>query len=138
MALKYNPRPGNILLCDFEGFKEPEMIKKRPVIVLSIRHKLCVIVPLSTTEPNPIEKHHHQIPSVSLPDRGKYHTSKSTWVKGDMIYTVSYERLTPIILGRDRNGKRQYFNQRLGRDQMKTVYSCVLYGLNLPELPAYL
>lgn len=40
MALRFHPKPGTILMCDFDtGFQVPEMVKKRPVIVLSPKRK---------------------------------------------------------------------------------------------------
>ena len=54
MAIKYPVAPGTLLLCDYAlgGFKEPEMVKRRPVIVISprLRHRdhLCTVVPLSS------------------------------------------------------------------------------------------
>lgn len=114
------------------------MIKRRPVVVLVNRGDLCTVVPLSTTEPSPIEDYHYQIPPQSLPDRGKFHSIKSVWLKRDMVYTLGHYRLQPILLGRTQGGRREYFKQRLGREQMKQVYSCVLKGLNLSKLPAYL
>ena len=61
MALKFHPKPGTILVCDFrQGFRAPEMIKRRPVVVVSPRLRnrtdLCTVVPLSTIEPRPIFK----------------------------------------------------------------------------------
>lgn len=54
MALKFQPKEKTVVMCDFSGFKEPEMVKVRPVVVLA-KHKhnarLVTIVPLSTTEP---------------------------------------------------------------------------------------
>ncbi|MEI6730857.1 MAG: type II toxin-antitoxin system PemK/MazF family toxin, partial [Pseudomonadota bacterium] len=49
MAIKYHPNPGTVLTCDFSGMIEPEMIKERPVVVISprlcSRTGLCTIVP---------------------------------------------------------------------------------------------
>jgi len=54
-------------MCDFTGFKPPEMVKKRPVVILSPRYRrrtgLCIVVPFSTVEPELIEPHHHRIPA---------------------------------------------------------------------------
>lgn len=63
MSIIFHLSPGQILLCDFSDFKEPEMVKKnRPVIVLSSalkgRDKLLTIVPLSTVKPDPIQPYH--------------------------------------------------------------------------------
>jgi uncharacterized protein YifN (PemK superfamily) len=30
MPLKYHPKQGTILVCDYAGFRPPEMIKTRP------------------------------------------------------------------------------------------------------------
>jgi uncharacterized protein YifN (PemK superfamily) len=56
MPLTYHPETGTILICDYNlggGFIEPEMVKRRPVVVISprFRHRdwLCTVVPLSTT-----------------------------------------------------------------------------------------
>ena len=48
MPLKFSPYPGSILRCDFQGFKEPEMVKPRPVIIISTRperlnRRTCII-----------------------------------------------------------------------------------------------
>ena len=31
--LNFQPKPGSVVYCDYKGFIEPEMVKKRPVIV---------------------------------------------------------------------------------------------------------
>ncbi len=143
MAVIFHPKPGQILLCDFEpGFKEPEMVKKkRPVVVLTGaiqgRSNLVTIVALSHTEPKPPLLYHYKIPKASLPMVGKFQDDDS-WLKGDMIYTVGFHRLNLIQLGkRGGDGKRLYFNNRLGREQMKMIYQCVMHGLNLSYLSKY-
>ena len=140
MAIIYHPKPGQILLCDFSpGFKEPEMIKdKRPVIVLtgSIkgRGNLVTIAPLSTVEPKPIQLYHYKMPRPSMPMLGIFQDTDS-WLKGDMLYTVGFHRLNLIQLGKKgTDGKRIYFIERLGREQMRQIYQCVLHGLNLSKL----
>ena len=65
--------------------------------------------------------------------------AESSWVKGDMLYTVGFHRLNLILLnGKRMNGKREYYHNRLGREQMKIIYQCVLHGLNLGNLGQYL
>ena len=55
MPLRFFPRAGQVFVCDFTSFKEPEMTKKRPVIVISprlpYRSDIVTVVPLSTTPP---------------------------------------------------------------------------------------
>src|SRR5271168_5216254 len=57
MPIRYPVGPGAIVLCDYSlgGFREPEMVKRRPSVVVSPRlpHRdgLCSVVPLSGTAP---------------------------------------------------------------------------------------
>lgn len=144
VAIIFHPKVGQILMCDFsKGFEEPEMVKKRPVLVVAPsivgRGKLVTIICLSTTEPNPKQNYHYVLPKSSLPQLGNFQ-SKDTWVKADMIYTVGFNRLEAIRLGkRDPNtNKRVYFTDRLGRENMKGIYNCLLCGLNLGGLSKHL
>ncbi|MEK6746405.1 MAG: type II toxin-antitoxin system PemK/MazF family toxin [Pseudomonadota bacterium] len=74
MPIKLPPYTGMILRCDFSGLKPPEMVKIRPVLVISPRperlsKKTCIVVALSTTTPDPIEKYHLRIELPNkLPD----------------------------------------------------------------------
>jgi len=120
------------------------MIKSgRPVIVLTPpikgRNNLVTVISLSTKEPPTIMPYHYRIPKASMPQLGRFQKC-DTWVKGDMIYTAGFHRLDLIKLGtKDRNtGKRLYFKNALGRNQMSDIYKCVLHGLNLGHLGAHL
>jgi uncharacterized protein YifN (PemK superfamily) len=143
MPITIHPKVGQIVMCDFSaGFKVPEMIKKRPVLVLTPAYKghngLVTVTPLSTVKPDPIEAYHYLIPKASMPQLGHFQTDE-TWLKGDMIYTVGFHRLDLIKLGkRGSDGKREYFTQRLGREQMKAIYECILHGLNLSHLAPHI
>lgn len=143
MALQFHPKPGTILMCDFSaGFTEPEMVKKRPVLVISPKMKkcsgLCTVVAISTVKPEPIEKWHYQLPKASMP-HAKLFQKNDSWIKGDMIYRVGFHRLDLIKLDREPGtGKRAYFRQSLGRDQMAAVYACVLHSLNLSHLQQHI
>ncbi|MBJ7553138.1 type II toxin-antitoxin system PemK/MazF family toxin [Marinomonas spartinae] len=145
MAIQFHPKVGQILLCDFSvGFKEPEMVKnKRPVLVVASdiagRVGLVTVLALSTKVPDPIKPYHYKIPRSSMPQLGRFQEN-DTWLKGDMIYTVGFHRLDLIMLGKrdPTSGKRVYFQNKLGRDQMKEVYKCMLHGLNLGKLSAHL
>jgi uncharacterized protein YifN (PemK superfamily) len=135
MGLTYHPKVGQILLCDFSGFRPPEMVKKRPVIVLAPPHtggsELSTVVPLSTVTPEPVQPYHYLLPRQCLPKQ-KFFMGKNTWLKGDMVYTVGFHRLEAIQVGRDpQTGKRVYFSNKLGREHMKNIYTCVLHGLHM-------
>jgi len=100
MPLQHHPKSGTILLCDYSGFKVPEMVKTRPVVIISprLRHRdrLCTVVPLSGTEPKHPEKYHHILTfDRPLP---KPWNSPRYWVKADMLATVGFDRLNLIGL----------------------------------------
>lgn len=144
MTITFHPRLGQLLMCNFEsGFRKPEMTKVRPVIVISPKRKsganLVTVVALSTVEPAPIMRFHAILPNEHLPMLNNFQRGTS-WIKGDMIYSVGFHRLNLIQLG-NRNtltGKRMYFKKHLGRGIMKTVHECVLAGLNLQRLAKHL
>lgn len=88
MAIREHPKIGSILMCDFDtGFVPPEMVKRRPVVVVSpkiaARPGLCTVVPLSTTPPDPVQQFHCQI---DLPDQLPAWLDRAgVWVKADMM-----------------------------------------------------
>lgn len=90
--ISFVPSDGMILLCDFStGFRPPEMVKMRPVVILS-RHsrnrQTCSVVPLSTVVPADHTSRAHEL------DASKYFfLNRSTWAKCDMVTSVSRERL---------------------------------------------
>ncbi|WP_448212484.1 type II toxin-antitoxin system PemK/MazF family toxin [Colwellia sp. MEBiC06753] len=140
MGIKYSPKVGQILMCDFQGFKEPEMVKRRPVLVIGTRptgHGLVTVACLSTKKPEIIQPYHLLLESCHFPPH-KFFDGKENWLKADMIYTVSFERLDLIKIGTDAKGRRLYFNQRLGKETMIQVRSCILHGINLGFLGQYL
>jgi len=140
MAIQFHPEQGTILACDFDGFKAPEMIKRRPVVVISPRLRnrgnLCCIVPLSTTPPNDVAPYHfklHVTPTLPAPYNADFH-----WVKADMLYTVSFERLFLLHNGKDANGKRIYDVRVIDKTDLLKIQQCVLHGLGLTPLTEYL
>jgi mRNA interferase MazF len=132
MTIAYHPKRGSILICDFSGLNAPEMIKRRPVIVISPQIKerkgLCTIVALSTTMPNPIKDYHYELhmnPVLPAPYDSQVH-----WVKGDMIYTFSYTRFD-LPYRRDSTGKREYLNVLININDMEKVEQCILLALGI-------
>lgn len=131
--LNYHPPRGAVLICDYKGFKAPEMVKSRPVIVVSprfrTRNNLCTVVPLSTTIPENITNYHMKIElpqALPAPFNNKYH-----WIKADMINTVSYERLLPVNIGKDQFGKRKYLNCIITPQQMAELEQKIKYALGI-------
>jgi uncharacterized protein YifN (PemK superfamily) len=95
MALPYFPKRGEVLICDFDsGFQPPEMVKKRPAVVISCKEshgrRLCTVVPFSTTESKPAGPWHHPLPHVRVPG---WQAQGPIWAKCDMLATVSFWRL---------------------------------------------
>lgn len=127
--LKFHPKPGSILMCDYRtGFAPPEMVKARPVVVVSPRLRrregLCTIVPFSTTPPAPVEAHHCALRLLSpLP---KPFDAPDVWAKCDMLATVSFQRLDLI-----RVGKRKYIVPELSDHQLEAVRRGVLHALGM-------
>lgn len=139
MALGYYPRPGEILLCDYgSGFIVPEMVKRRPVVVVSPRLRrradLVAVVPLSTTEPRPLELHQCEVILVQpLPPP---FSDPRMWAKADMLATVSMARLDRFRV--KVGGQRQYRTGQITAAQLIEIRSAILHGLGLGSLTLYL
>lgn len=137
MGIHEHPDKGTVLICDFDqGFVEPEMVKPRPVIVISpkivARPKLLTVVPLSTTPPEQIMPYHCELKlPFAIPPP---FDSETHWLKGDMINAVSFDRVNLIRLGKDTQGKRRYLMQTVGDDILRQVTRCVLHGVGLSVL----
>lgn len=128
MAINFQPDIGTILLCEFSGMIEPEMQKKRPVVVLSsVATHLCMIVALSTKDPDE-EKPWHCIINTpkTLPEP---YNAKTHWVKGDMVYTVSFKRLSMPTKGKDRDGARLYVKVKVDIEQMEMIKQCIMSAM---------
>lgn len=134
MPLKYAVKPKTILLCDYNlgGFKAPEMVKKRPAVVLvgrlPRRDYLHTVVPLSGSESN--EGHHCRIElSEPLPEP---FAQTVWWVKADMVSTVCFERLDLFRTDRDNNGNRKYLTSlRVDDENFDTIKQTVRIALGL-------
>ncbi|TDF37798.1 type II toxin-antitoxin system PemK/MazF family toxin [Histophilus somni] len=125
MSLKYQPKEKSVLMCDFSKFQSPEMTKVRPVVVIA-KHKrnkeLVTVIPLSTTEPQPLEKYHYALPVNPLPDKANI----QCWAKCDMIYTVSISRLD-----RYKIGKRDYISPLVSDTDFQVIKNCTALALKL-------
>jgi uncharacterized protein YifN (PemK superfamily) len=127
------PKHGHVLVCDFStGFVLPEMVKNRPVVVISREdthgRRLCTVVPLSTTAPSPIQPWHVLIQSNPM---GEQSIATTVWAKCDMLYTVSFARLNKPH--RKKQGKREYFLPKLLPAEIEAVRDGVSAYLRLTE-----
>jgi len=136
-----HPERGTILICDYDvGFKEPEMVKRRPVLVvspkISVRPGLCTIVALSTSPPAPELPYHCKLTlSPALPAPW---VSDQVWVKADMINAVGFHRLDFVRLGKDRTGKRIYRYDTIPAGDLQRVQACILKALGLAALTSHM
>ncbi len=133
MGIKYPVGIGTVLLCNYDlgGFRPPEMVKRRPAIVISprlpFRDGLCTVVPISGDQPS------HDVDYVvrlefdpPLPDPFSY---KVVWAKCDMLATVGFERLDLFRTERDQEGKRRFFSRKLSDSDFQRVKQGVLCAL---------
>ena len=100
MPIMFRPKPGHVLYCDFKGYIAPEIVKTRPVVVISPAHlsrvNLVTVVPLSTTAPTPVEGHHYKLLGNPIPGS----SAIEVWAKCDLVATVCFDRLDRIKIGR--------------------------------------
>lgn len=125
MPITFHPRPGTLLVCDFHGFIEPEMVKLRPVVVISPhyieRHRLYAVVPLSQTEPDPFQPFHVHFPHTPVPgERGP------CWAPCDMVMSVSVERLD-----RKKVGRGAYRVACIKQAELDAILAGVKYSLGI-------
>ncbi|WP_292386836.1 type II toxin-antitoxin system PemK/MazF family toxin [Mesorhizobium sp.] len=125
------------MVCDYsEGFVEPEMVKRRPALVLCPRIRaragLCTVVALSTTPPEQTMPYHCEIElPFALPPP---FDSKTVWIKGDMVNAVGFHRIDLFRLGKDAAGKRRYLMTPVGGEILLQARRCILHGLGLSML----
>lgn len=132
---------GTVLTCDFDnGFIIPEMVKRRPVVVISPkivnRPFLCTVVALSTEPPKHVMPYHRQINiRPRLPVQWE---SDGVWIKGDMVYSMGFQRLDFLRYGKDRSGKRVYHFDVVSAENLAEIQRCVLRAMGLSSLTKYL
>lgn len=132
MALTFSPARGMVLMCDFNTcFAPPEMTKKRPVIIVGeeMRGRIgtCLVVPTSTTAPDPVTGFHVQLDPQSLPSRLR---GQHSWAKCDMVTTVARWRLDRVMNSKV-NGRRQYVAHTVTASDLIAVQKGVLNALGL-------
>ncbi|MCB1368167.1 MAG: type II toxin-antitoxin system PemK/MazF family toxin [Rhodobacteraceae bacterium] len=130
MPISYHPRAGQILMCRFDGFKVPEMVKTRPVIVVSPRlphrSEIVSIVPISLTAPKHdlpfnvrLSKNYHPLEEDDLP----------CWAKCDLLLNLGIWRLDGFKVGR-----RKWDSPQLTAEDLSDVKRGVLFGLGMGHL----
>lgn len=125
MTIFAHPRPGTVLICDFQGFREPEMVKARPVVIVSPhyirRTGLYAVVPLSSTPPDPICPYHYKFAESRVPGM-----PDAIWAKCDMVVSVAESRLDRVKVSR---GNYQHGN--IAPEELAAIKACIKYALGL-------
>jgi mRNA interferase MazF len=126
-------------MCDFSmgGFVPPEMVKRRPAVVLvgrlPHRNNLCTVVPLSGTE-SPADRLYHCRIELEAPLPEPF-SQAVWWAKSDMLATVGFNRIDLFRTDRDLHGKRKYLSGlKVGERQFADIRRSVLHALGMPEL----
>lgn len=132
-GLRFQPKPGQILACHFGlGFEVPENVKTRPVLVISphqrVWTKLCVVVPISSTPPDPPRPYRYRLPRGTVPG-DKY---DEAWIKGDMIVAVGAHRLDRLKIG-----FRQYVAPVVAPEVLTEARRCALHATGMPSLTVH-
>lgn len=134
MALRYPPKVGEIYMCEFPPcLSPPEMVKKRPVIIVAPPRKggpdLVTLVPISMTDPEPVEPYHAEIPKTDLP-KPLWGKNGTRWAKCDMLYTLNVSRLELARTDRQ-GGVRTNVPGKLTHATLLTVRQAIAKGLGI-------
>lgn len=128
MPISFHPHAGTLLMCDFEGYKEPEMTKVRPVVVitprLQYRDRLCTVVPLSLSPPTHPQPYHYKLTRNYNPLETP---ELEVWAKGDMLANVGTWRLNGFKVGR-----RKWEIPRVSAEDLAGIKQAVLAALGYP------
>jgi uncharacterized protein YifN (PemK superfamily) len=131
VPLPYQPKARQIVYCDFRGYEVPEMVKRRPVVVLApsrTNRHLVAVVPLSTTAARHAIPHHVRLKDNLLPMAG----DKTVWAKCYMVAVVSIARLDLIPMTEHRrDARRRHLRSRIDAGQFDLIRYQVADALGL-------
>lgn len=132
MGLRFQPSPGTILNCDFVGYIVPEIVKKRQVVVVwkhKSNAKLVYVVPLSTTPPHTPQLT-VELPCLPIVRQGQDPNTR-IWVKCDLIYTVSTDRLSMPVNRASRRVAASPININISTPELMEVKKALAKALHL-------
>jgi uncharacterized protein YifN (PemK superfamily) len=125
MGLSFYPHPGHILVCDFHGFREPEIVKVRPVMIVSsrlpYRSELATVVPISLTPP---KNEVSYVVRLSCNYHPKEKDDLPCWAKCDLLANVALSRLDRFKVDR-----RKYLAPKASDDDLSAVRAGVIAAL---------
>ncbi len=138
MALKYTPKVGEVLECEFGEFGEllerppnpvynglirPEIRKRRMVVVLNGRlpNGCTLVVPISSSRnPNAVERGMHVPLEQALFTVTSFYDQRERWALAECITHVSKNRLSQI---KDRGAPIQSY---LPRDVVTAIQKAII------------
>ena len=130
MPLGFYPRAGQLLMCDFTGFKVPEMVKPRPVVVVSPRlprrSEVVAIVPISLTEPVPLMPYQFRLSKNYHPEEPD---DLPCWAIADLVMNLGLYRLSGF-----KTGRRKWAYPHMTGNDLAGVRLAVRAGLGLDKL----
>jgi uncharacterized protein YifN (PemK superfamily) len=148
MGINFSPKVGQILTCNFGNYPRdgqgdivpdvidahmpPEMIKFRLVVVLNgkLNGNACTIVPISTTKDSvKLGSGFHVELEKGVIEEARYFPQKTSWVKCDMVQTVSNQRLN-----RPMDVARGWLTQVLPRESVSEIQKAVIRAINASSL----
>lgn len=142
MAIKYHPKVGEVLECNFGQFKQPadgqsdpcnfdgrippEMIKQRMVVILNGRlNGNCLVVPISSKKDiGRIGQGLHVPLAPGLFRITSFYDKRDRWAKAELIQSVSLKRLFKL---RD---DHSCFSHFLPRDKVTLIQRAVIKGIS--------
>lgn len=108
---------------------KPEIFKERQAVVINSSMGLTTVVPLSTVPPRSPMKIHYRIPAGSYDFLDQ---NDDSWVKADLIATVSNQRLDrPFVAG-------QRTTVSISKDDLREIRKTVLHALAMSGLTTHL
>jgi len=128
MAITFVPDAGDVLICDFStGFKPPEMVKIRRVVVLSPRSRVkfpstYIVVPISKTPPSAPDGCHCEFAARTYEF---FDLVEPVWAKADMVSCVAHHRLDRIRV----NGR--YSRATIRKPDLHRIRVAVLHALGM-------
>jgi uncharacterized protein YifN (PemK superfamily) len=140
MAITFIPTAGDVIMCEFgpdpasivtPGVMrgplavKPEIWKFRQAVVVSSFGRLAIVVPFSTSQPNTAKNYHVHIAAGTYPFLT---TASDSWLKADLIETVSHDRLDRCQVA----GK--YQRVRLTPAHLMALRAACLHSMGLGRL----
>ncbi len=132
MSERRRYQAGTVHYLDFDAFEpvEPEMVKSRPVVVVSPRNRredeLVIVVPISSSPPNSFKKFTVRLRHKDLDD--------DSWAKCDMPTTVSVHRLRPMRQPRYPGQNAPIPNVQISGSQLRQVREALIRSVGAMEV----